>query len=203
MSIYLLVYMVVGGKDCFIGPLVGTTVLTLLAENTRSMQQYQPMITGAIAILVMIFMPMGLVGIPAQIQGLESGRRSRRTAGRSARSGASPRPHPRSRRPGRRRAERGVTAMSLLEVTELSRHFGGLAAVNQVDLAVDEGEILGLIGPNGAGKSTLLNLIDGTLKVSSGTHHVPGSRTSPGIRPTAGPIWASPGCSRRTPCSRA
>jgi branched-chain amino acid transport system ATP-binding protein len=57
----------------------------------------------------------------------------------------------------------------LLEVTQLSRHFGGLAAVNNVDLKVEEGEILGLIGPNGAGKSTMLNLIDGTLKVSSGT----------------------------------
>ena len=59
--------------------------------------------------------------------------------------------------------------MALLEVTQLSRHFGGLAAVNNVDLKLEEGEILGLIGPNGAGKSTMLNLIDGTLKVSSGT----------------------------------
>jgi branched-chain amino acid transport system ATP-binding protein len=62
-----------------------------------------------------------------------------------------------------------MTAMALLEVTELSRHFGGLAAVNKLDLRVEEGEIVGLIGPNGAGKSTVLNLIDGTLKVSSGT----------------------------------
>ncbi len=59
--------------------------------------------------------------------------------------------------------------MALLEVTNVSRHFGGLAAVNKVDLVVEEGEIVGLIGPNGAGKSTMLNLIDGTLKVSSGT----------------------------------
>ncbi len=68
MSIYLLVYMVVGGKDYFIGPLVGTTVLTLLSEKTRFMQEYQPMIIGAIAILVMIFMPMGLAGLPRQIR---------------------------------------------------------------------------------------------------------------------------------------
>lgn len=59
--------------------------------------------------------------------------------------------------------------MSLLEVTQLSRRFGGLAAVNKVDFSVEEGQIVGLIGPNGAGKSTVLNLIDGTLKVSSGT----------------------------------
>jgi branched-chain amino acid transport system permease protein len=75
MSIYLLVYMVVGGKDYFVGPLVGTAVLTLLAEETRFMQQYQPMIIGAIAILVMIFMPAGLVGIPRQ---LKSWRRTKR-----------------------------------------------------------------------------------------------------------------------------
>jgi branched-chain amino acid transport system permease protein len=66
MSIYLLVYMVVGGKDYFMGPLLGTAVLTLLAEETRFMQQYQPMIIGAIAIAVMIFMPAGLVGLPRQ-----------------------------------------------------------------------------------------------------------------------------------------
>lgn len=56
----------------------------------------------------------------------------------------------------------------MLETTQLSRHFGGLAAVDSVDLSVDEGQILGLIGPNGAGKSTFLNLIDGTLRPSKG-----------------------------------
>jgi len=76
MSIYLLVYMVVGGKDHFIGPFVGTAVLTLLAEYTRSLQEYQPMITGAIAILVMIFMPMGLAGLPGQMQKWRRGGRS-------------------------------------------------------------------------------------------------------------------------------
>ena len=58
--------------------------------------------------------------------------------------------------------------MPLLETQHLSRNFGGLAAVDNLDLSVDEGEILGLIGPNGAGKSTVLNLIDGTLRASKG-----------------------------------
>ncbi|OFW57947.1 MAG: hypothetical protein A2133_07610 [Actinobacteria bacterium RBG_16_64_13] len=75
-SIYLLVYMVVGGTSRFIGPLIGTTVLTLVAESTRSMAEYQPMITGAIAILVMIFLPMGLAGVASQIRGwVRPGRR--------------------------------------------------------------------------------------------------------------------------------
>jgi branched-chain amino acid transport system ATP-binding protein len=56
----------------------------------------------------------------------------------------------------------------LLEGESVSRHFGGLAAVADVDFFVDEGEILGLIGPNGAGKTTLFNLISASFKPSQG-----------------------------------
>lgn len=59
--------------------------------------------------------------------------------------------------------------MSLLEVTGVSKAFGGVKAVNDVSLHLDEGEILGIIGPNGAGKTTLFNLITGTLFADSGT----------------------------------
>ena len=50
---------------------------------------------------------------------------------------------------------------ALLEVTNVSKRFGGVVAVRDLDLRVEEGEILGLIGPNGAGKSTVFNLING------------------------------------------
>ena len=50
---------------------------------------------------------------------------------------------------------------ALLEVTNVSKRFGGVLAVRELDLHVEEGEILGLIGPNGAGKSTVFNLING------------------------------------------
>ena len=58
--------------------------------------------------------------------------------------------------------------MHLLEGEKVSKHFGGLAAVSEVDFYVDEGEILGLIGPNGAGKTTLFNLISASLKPKPG-----------------------------------
>lgn len=58
--------------------------------------------------------------------------------------------------------------MALLEVEKLSKSFGGLMAVHRLDVAVNEGEILGLIGPNGSGKTTLFNLITGFLKPDSG-----------------------------------
>ena len=58
--------------------------------------------------------------------------------------------------------------MTLLEANNLSKHFGGLPAVDQVDFTIEKGEILGLIGPNGAGKTTLVNIITGVHPVTSG-----------------------------------
>jgi branched-chain amino acid transport system ATP-binding protein len=59
--------------------------------------------------------------------------------------------------------------MPLLEVAGLSKRFGGFVALDGIDLAVAEGERVGLIGPNGSGKSTLVNCICGTLVNETGT----------------------------------
>ena len=59
--------------------------------------------------------------------------------------------------------------MSLLAVQNLSRSFGGLMAVSNVDIRIEPGDILGMIGPNGAGKTTLFNLITGIYTPSSGS----------------------------------
>ena len=59
--------------------------------------------------------------------------------------------------------------MPLLETRNLTKHFDGLAAVQSVDLTVEEGEIVGLIGPNGAGKTTCFNLLSGFLPPTAGT----------------------------------
>jgi branched-chain amino acid transport system ATP-binding protein len=58
--------------------------------------------------------------------------------------------------------------MSLLKTTGLSKHFGGVAAVDDVTLSVEPGEILGLIGPNGSGKTTVLNMLSGFLRPDAG-----------------------------------
>jgi ABC-type branched-subunit amino acid transport system ATPase component len=64
----------------------------------------------------------------------------------------------------------------LLEASGLTRRFGGLVAVDDVDLTVGAGEILALIGPNGAGKTTVFNMISGVLPPTAGTVSVGGRR---------------------------
>ena len=58
--------------------------------------------------------------------------------------------------------------MAILEVSKITKRFGGLVAVHDLDMVVNEGEILGLIGPNGAGKTTLFNVIVGYYKPEEG-----------------------------------
>ena len=62
-----------------------------------------------------------------------------------------------------------MSAGTVLEARAVSKRFGGLVAVNQVDLEVGEGEIVGLIGPNGAGKTTLMNVVSGLIRPDRGS----------------------------------
>jgi branched-chain amino acid transport system ATP-binding protein len=59
--------------------------------------------------------------------------------------------------------------MSVLELSGVSKRFGGLQALSEISLSVSSGEVLGLIGPNGAGKSTLVSCITGVLRIDGGT----------------------------------
>src|ERR1700681_225286 len=65
-------------------------------------------------------------------------------------------------------AARRRESMAILELKGLTKRFGGLLAVNNVDLSVEQGEIFAMIGPNGAGKTTVFNMIAGLYKPTSG-----------------------------------
>jgi branched-chain amino acid transport system ATP-binding protein len=72
--------------------------------------------------------------------------------------------------------------MRILEGKNVTKHFGGLAAVHQVDFDIHEGEVVGLIGPNGAGKTTLFNLISGSLPTTGGEIRYKGEKIT-GLKP--------------------
>jgi branched-chain amino acid transport system ATP-binding protein len=63
---------------------------------------------------------------------------------------------------------------ALMEGKEVTRYFGGLAAVHELTFTIKEGEIVGLIGPNGAGKTTLINIVTGITPASEGRVHFKG-----------------------------
>lgn len=68
--------------------------------------------------------------------------------------------------------------MPFLEVSNLTKNFGGLVAVNSVNLEVNEGEIVSIIGPNGAGKTTIFNLLTGIYDLSNGEIKLNGKKIS-------------------------
>jgi len=72
--------------------------------------------------------------------------------------------------------------MRILEGEEVTKHFGGLAAVNRVNFDINQGEVVGLIGPNGAGKTTLFNLISGSLPTTAGEIRYKGKKIT-GLKP--------------------
>ena len=64
--------------------------------------------------------------------------------------------------------------MAVLELTNISKHFGAIQAVNDVSLSLEAGQVVGLMGDNGAGKSTLVKMIAGNFRPSHGTMYLNG-----------------------------
>ncbi|MGH7649337.1 MAG: ATP-binding cassette domain-containing protein, partial [Gemmatimonadaceae bacterium] len=71
-------------------------------------------------------------------------------------------------------APTATPAVPGIEVRELTKLYGNLAAVSGLSFAVERGEVLGLVGPNGAGKTTTLRSLSGIIRPSSGTIHIAG-----------------------------
>lgn len=66
-SVYIFIYMIVGGVEFFVGPIIGTAVLIIIPEIFRGLREYVPFLFAAILLLVLFFMPNGLAGLPHQI----------------------------------------------------------------------------------------------------------------------------------------
>ena len=159
-SAQALIVTLFGGVGTLWGPVIGAAILIPLSEALQArlgdvLPGIQGVVFGFAIILVILLAPEGL------FWRLRDRSLRRRGAAPSPAAQAQPapeRPHPAS--PG--------SGKPILVVSDLSKAFGGLRAVQQVTFTVGEGEILGIIGPNGAGKTTLFNLLNGFLRRDRG-----------------------------------
>ena len=163
-SITILVMLIVGGEVSVAGAIVGALLLSFAPEWLRFVGEAYPAVFGVAVLLVLVAMPEGIVGKLAwwwKKVSARAGAASPQAAvviGDEPTSSALPSP-----------VSQYASGASALTVRGLSRGFGGLQAVERLDLDLPRGRLLALIGPNGAGKSTTVNLLSGVLVPSSGS----------------------------------
>ncbi len=140
-----------GGVQSPFGALLGTGLLVMLPEWLRFLQRVYLAVYGAAVILIMVFLPDGLWGLVAK----PSCGRDRSVAGEVP-------PLPLLSQTAGRHGE------IVLRIEGLAKHFGGLKALDGVDIAVRRGTVHALIGPNGSGKSTFINVLTGLYRPTAG-----------------------------------
>ncbi|GII25038.1 branched-chain amino acid ABC transporter ATP-binding protein/permease [Planosporangium mesophilum] len=173
LSVEFLLMSVLGGLGSVWGAVVGAFAVELLDEGLRygiplvipdAVGEVQLIGFGVVLTAVILFIPGGLHQIVKRM----SRRPTPPTEDPTVPAEDDSPLLPRTGRP-----EPGTV---LLEVRDLTRHFGGVTAVDGVSFDVAAGEILALIGPNGAGKTTCFNMISGVLAPSAGSVRLGGER---------------------------
>lgn len=159
-TVYILLVVVIGGSGTLAGPVVGAIILTVLPEFFNASPDIKLFFYGLLLIVITILMPDGIVGkLRKYFTGFSN-----------------------EKIPGSKDVkkhfdldnysldERNTTNKFeyILELSNLSKHYGGLAAVSDLNIKIKTGAIYSLIGPNGAGKSTTINMITGMDRASTG-----------------------------------
>ena len=134
-------------------PLVATIGLAAYSYKLDNMVDWRLTIFGLMTLFVVYYLQDGIVGFLMSFIG-----KGRRHVQAVASHGVAPFDH----------AQGGAQGATLLRVDQALMQFGGLKALNQVDLNVTQGSVHGLIGPNGSGKSTMMNVLTGIYKPTAG-----------------------------------
>src|SRR5215471_5859643 len=153
-SVVFLTMALLGGVRSPFGAILGTALLILLPEWLRFLKTTYLAVYGGAVILLMVFMPEGIWGLLEKL---------RKQLWPPAVLPVGPvAPLPLTTWVGRE------TDSAILEINHLSKHFGGLKAVDEVELSVRRNTVHALVGPNGSGKTTLLNVLSGIYRPAKG-----------------------------------
>ena len=152
----LLAMVIVGGRQSLVGCVIGAAGLSLVREALVDVSTYAQLAYGAVVVLTVVFVPTGLAGVPSRIRSVW---RRHQTVESAVLGPFQPYPP---------KGEVQNDGEPVLEVRGIGKRFRGLAALTDVSLRVDGGEIRGIVGPNGSGKTTLFNVISGLYRPTSG-----------------------------------
>ena len=153
LSVLFFIAILIGGRGSILGPLLGTAVLTILPEFAAPLVQWSTFLYAVLLLLIVLLVPGGIADL------LDFRNRKPLDQHREIR----PRPELLGQVLGD--GQRG----SVLEIKRIVLAFGGVRAVDGVDLQLRSGEVHGLIGPNGSGKTTVLNVISGYYAPQQGS----------------------------------
>ncbi|MGD9805229.1 MAG: ATP-binding cassette domain-containing protein [Hyphomicrobiaceae bacterium] len=159
LSVLFFIAILIGGRGSILGPLIGTAVLTVLPDFAAPLVQWSTFLYAVLLLAIVLLIPGGIAEL------LDFTNRKPIDQHREIR----PRPELLPEIMG---TEKPV---SLLSLKGIVLAFGGVRAVDGVDLDIRGGEIHGLIGPNGSGKTTTLNAISGFYVPQEGTVNVDGA----------------------------
>ncbi len=165
----LVVQTIIGGAGTLVGPLVGAAVwldLYTVLQNIAGIGALWKMILGVIFVLLVTTFRRGLCGVVVLLWWRAT------TSSPPAGSEAEAQPPSDLVPPPTEpviRVSRPITGPVVLATRNLSKRYGGLAAVDDVSFELREGEVRAVIGPNGAGKSTFFNMLASVIPPSAGT----------------------------------
>jgi ABC-type branched-subunit amino acid transport system ATPase component/ABC-type branched-subunit amino acid transport system permease subunit len=145
LSVLFFIAILIGGRGSILGPLLGTILLTVLPELAAPLVAWSTFLYAVLLLLIVLAMPGGIAEVLdfKNRRPLESGR------------AIIPRPELLER------LLRTPHATGALTLEQVALSFGGVKAIDGLDLEIRPGQVHGLIGPNGSGKTTTLNVISG------------------------------------------
>jgi len=154
----------IGGRGSVLGPLLGTIVLTLLPEVAAPLAAWSTFLYAALLLVIVLAVPGGIAAL------IDFRNRKPLPAGRVIAS----------RPEAIQKLIAHQATPDTLSLRGITLAFGGVKAIDGLDLDVKPGQIHGLIGPNGSGKTTTLNVISGYYRAGAGTITLGGRTLAPG-----------------------